>query len=218
MVALIHDERIERELRAQRIASGSDRQDEVWEGVYVMAPMPNIEQQRLVGGLTHALSEVVPGQSLGEVFPGVNVSDRDDEWKDNFRVPDVAVFLNETLAVPREAFWFGGPDFAVEITSPNDQTRKKLGFYADVGSRELLIVDRHPWQLELFQPVDGSMQSVAKVAGDSAVIRSQVLPVDISLQSVEPRPSTSSRLRAFGRGRFEMLRCTKPIVDFSAYE
>jgi Uma2 family endonuclease len=66
-------------------------------------------------------------------------------------VPDVAVFLQDTAAVNHGAFWFGGPDFVVEIVSPDDQTREKLDFYAKVGVRELLLVDRSPWQLELYR-------------------------------------------------------------------
>ena len=32
-----------------------------------------------------------------------------------------------------------------------DKSRKKFGFYKSVGVRELLLVDRHPWALELYR-------------------------------------------------------------------
>ena len=48
-------------------------------------------------------------------------------------------------------FWYGGPDFAVEVISPFDRSRKKFEFYARVGVRELLLVNRKPWSLELYR-------------------------------------------------------------------
>ena len=39
---------------------------------------------------------VVDAGGLGEAFPGVNVSDRSDDWTQNYREPDVAVFLEGT--------------------------------------------------------------------------------------------------------------------------
>jgi Uma2 family endonuclease len=64
-------------------------------------------------------------EGLGKVRPGVNISDRIVDWKHNFRVPDIVVFLNDTLAECHDTFWFGGPDFAIEIVSPDDRTRDK---------------------------------------------------------------------------------------------
>ena len=88
---------------------------------------------------------------LGKVYQGVNVSDRDDDWTKNFRCPDVAVYLTGNPAVAKGAYWHGGPDFAVEILSPDDRSREKLDFYARVGVRELLLIDRDPWALELYR-------------------------------------------------------------------
>jgi Uma2 family endonuclease len=42
----------------------------------------------------------------------------------------------------------------VEITSPHDRSRDKLDFYGQVGTRELLIVDRDRWVLEMYR-LDG---------------------------------------------------------------
>ncbi len=52
---LIEDPRLEKELIAQRQAWGADHHDEVWEGVYFMAPLPNNEHQELVYNLAVAL-------------------------------------------------------------------------------------------------------------------------------------------------------------------
>ena len=55
------------------------------------------------------IDTVIGLRGLGEVLPGVNVSDRIENWKDNFRCPDVTVFLNGTTAQNCVTFWFGGP-------------------------------------------------------------------------------------------------------------
>ena len=47
-------------------------------------------------GLDSARSRRLAG--AGDVSPGVNLSDRDDGWEQNYREPDVAVFLHDTKA------------------------------------------------------------------------------------------------------------------------
>ena len=134
MTTMIHDLDLERRLQAERAACGADRYDEVWEGVYMMAPMPNDEHQMIVNALAAILQDLIGWPGLGQVRPGVNVSDRCEGWQQNYRVPDVAVFLNDTKAVNHTAFWLGGPDLAIEVVSPGDQTLEKLDFYARVNS------------------------------------------------------------------------------------
>src|ERR1019366_895911 len=93
MSVLICDELVGRDFIEQRKALGIDGHDEVWEGVYVVAPLANNEHQAMMFRLVVALAEVFPAPSDVRVFPGVNVSDRDEGWMQNFRVPDVAVFF-----------------------------------------------------------------------------------------------------------------------------
>ena len=188
MATIIRDPILEQRLQAER---GADRYDEVWDGVYIMSPMPNDEHQMLVGRLTRVLDEVIADNALGQVRPGVNVSDRVEGWQQNYRVPDVAVFLNDTRAVNHDAFWHGGPDFAIEIVSPGDQTREKLDFYADVATRELLIIDRAPWQLELYRNDASVMNLVTTASPDSkAPIYSEVVCLNFDLIAGTKRPRT----------------------------
>ncbi len=93
MAALIADPGVEERLLAERRARGWDRKDEVWNGIYIIMPDPNVEHQELMGQLTVALSAVVRPPAGGKVYPGLNLSDRIDDWKYNYRCPDVAVFL-----------------------------------------------------------------------------------------------------------------------------
>ena len=171
MATLILDRRVERALIDDRRARGLDRWDEVWEGTYVVLPLPNNEHQWLVGRLVRILQESIEDVGLGRVFPGCNVSDRAHGWEHNYRCPDVAVYLRENPAVDYGTHWEGGPDLAIEIVSPDDRTYEKLDFYASIGTRELLIVDRDPWRLQFFRNVGGAL---VPAPADQPVITSTV--------------------------------------------
>src|SRR5215210_581016 len=139
MTVMVLDPAIAERLKAEREASGADRYDEVWEGVYMMAPLADDEHQDLQTQLGAVLQVRVGWTGLGQVRTGVNVSDRED-WTHNYRIPDVAVFLPDTKARNCDTFWLGGPDFTIEIVSSGDRGREKLDFYAKVAVRELLLV------------------------------------------------------------------------------
>jgi Uma2 family endonuclease len=190
VAALILDKSLERRLIARRRRLGIDHFDEVWDGVYVMAPAADIEHFGVSADLVTVLTIVVKWAGLGECLPGVNISDRKDNWKKNFRVPDLSVFLNGNPAEDCETFWFGGPDFAVEVVSPNDRARKKVPFYEKVGTRELLIIDRRPWRLTLLRLIDGKLQDV----GQSSLVSpqtliSEVVPLSFQLVGTVERPA-----------------------------
>jgi Uma2 family endonuclease len=189
MTAIVQDADLAEGLIEERRRKGLDGRDEVWEGVYIIMPNPDDEHQDLIGGILSAVHMTIQLEGLGKVRPGVNISDRIVDWKHNFRVPDIVVFLNDTLAECHDTFWFGGPDFAIEIVSPDDRTRDKLGFYAQVQLRELLIVDRDPWSLELYRRQRGKMKLIGRVTRSSArALESDVLPLSWRLIPGDPRP------------------------------
>ena len=70
---LIADPGVAERLIAKAPRRGADRKDEVWEGVYVIMPDPNVEHQRLVMRLGVVFCEVVNPPAGGEVFPGLNL-------------------------------------------------------------------------------------------------------------------------------------------------
>ncbi len=78
MVAIIHDPSLAAEIIAKRQETGADRYDEVWDDVYVMAPMANNEHQDFVGEFITVLQIAVGWAGLGKVLPGTNVTDRHD--------------------------------------------------------------------------------------------------------------------------------------------
>jgi Uma2 family endonuclease len=190
MAALILDKSLERRLIARRRRLGMDRFDEVWDGVYVMTPPADIEHFGATNDLATVLTMTVKWAGLGEVFAGVAISDRKDGWEKNFRVPDVTVFLKGNPAEDCETHWFGGPDFAIEIVSPNDRTRKKIPFYEKVGTRELLIIDRRPWRLTLFRLIEGKLNEVGQSVLDiRQILASEVVPLSYKLDGTVERPS-----------------------------
>ena len=155
----------------------------------MMAPMPNDEHQQLVSRFVSIFEEAIGWPGLGHVRPGVNVSDRKEDWKLNYRVPDVAVFLHGGEAENHDAFWYGGPDFVVEIISPDDRTMDKIPFYSTVNAQELLLVDRDPWSIQLYQLNGGQlMPSGASGLDMSVVLSSRVLPFTFRLAAGQTRP------------------------------
>ena len=189
MATIVWDPYAQERIRAERKAAGADRWDEVWEGDYILCPQPNNEHQRIVMSLGFALETTITMPGLGSVYPGVNVSDDDGDWTRNYRCPDLAVYLRETRAVDRGTYWFGGPDFAIEILSPDDHARDKLPFYAKVGVRELLVIDRDPWALELYRNEGKRLAPAGRATPDAPeALVSRIVPLTFHLVAAEPRP------------------------------
>ena len=173
----------------RRQLTGADRHDEVWDGVYVMSPLADNEHQTLGFKLASAFHQAVGGDERVTVQHNANVSDRAEAWTKNYRCPDVLVFLPGNQARDCGTHWLGGPDFAVEVLSQRDHARKKFAFYAKIGVRELLLVDRDPWGLELYRLHDGRYDLIGQSTPDQpAVLASAVLPLTFRLLPAEPRP------------------------------
>jgi Uma2 family endonuclease len=191
MTILITDPALASRLRAEREATAGNMHDEVWDGVYVVSPTPNIEHQGLATRLCTALVCAIELPGIGQVFGSINISDREEDWVHNYRVPDASVFLDGNPAKDCGTHWYGGPDFAAEILSPNDLALEKLTFYASVAVRELLIINRKPWSLELFR-VDADGRQLTAVdrssLGDTDPVVSQVLSLSFRLVPGKKRP------------------------------
>lgn len=167
----------------ERQRTGADRFDEVWEGVYFMSPIADLEHQDLGADLVTILRICIDWTGQGKTYGGVNVSNRRRNWRQNYRCPDVAVFLNGTTAVAYKAYWFGGPDFGVEIVSEDDRTFEKIPFYEKVRTRELLVIERDPWALRLYRLEDDSLQLIGTSTSESPeMLRSEVVPLSFQLQ------------------------------------
>lgn len=185
----------------QRRANGQDRWDECWDGRYIVLQPPSIEHFDVVKFLSRVFEWGVERDG-GRFDAGCAVSDRVERWIENFRQPDVSVFLSGNSADPHRTHWAGGPDLAVEVVSPGDRTYEKLGFYAAVGTRELLIIDRDPWALATYQPQEGKMVETARVGVGDGPIALASLPATLELNAATRHPATVSLSIAY-EGRAE---------------
>ncbi len=189
MATLITDSTLEERLRDERRAAGADHHDEVWEGVYVISPLPNNEHQDIVTELAAVLVEAVRRPGLGRALAGVNLAGFQDDWEHDYRAPDVVVFLQNTAAENRDTHWRGAADFVVEVASPGDLTREKIPVYSRISVRELLIVERQPWGLELYCRQEGALVRVGESTLPSReVVASRVLPLEFQLVPGSSRP------------------------------
>jgi Uma2 family endonuclease len=159
-----------------------------------MPPLANIEHQSL-GTELAVVHHLALGEAVrGRIFAGVNVSDREEDWEYNYRCPDVAIFLPGNPARHCGTDWLGGPDFGIEIISPHDRTLEKLPFYASIHVRELLVIERDPWVLELYRLEQGQLRSVGQTDLNRPIpLVSAVLPLTYSLLPGAPRPRIEVR-------------------------
>jgi Uma2 family endonuclease len=120
------------QLIERRKRLGLDLYDEIWEGVYHMAPAPRYQH----GDLDQQLAELLGplARKAGLVAGGPFNLGRPDD----FRVPDRGLHRSglgpDTVCLATAAM-------VVEIVSPNDETYDKLPFYAAHGVGEVLVVD-----------------------------------------------------------------------------
>lgn len=186
MVAMITDPVLEEQLIRERQERGLDRYDEVWEGVYIMSPLAGREHQQIVGRLLQPFLAFCSEEDF--VYPGCNVSDRID-WVNNYRCPDVAVYLRSNPAQQYEAFMLGGPDLAIEVLSRGDRAHEKLDFYAEVKTRELLILNREPWSLELYQWQADKLVLMSTITPDQdASLATMTVPLSWRFEAGVERP------------------------------
>ena len=134
---------------AHRRSIGLDRWDEMWEGVLHMTPAPSLEHQRILGQLVVFLEPLLRSLKRGTLLPGINVF----RTPTNYRIPDltfVATGREDVLsdAGVREG---GSPDAVIEIRSPEDETYEKFPFYAAIGTREVIVIDRDTKRPEIYR-------------------------------------------------------------------
>lgn len=194
MSTIIQGPSAEARIIRERKELGLDRHDETWYNVYMIMPIHDLEHQAIATNLSTVLNLVIGWPGLDKVFQGVNISDRSEGWEANYRCPDIAVYLKENPARPFNAHWQGGPDLAVEVLSPHDEAREKLTFYAEIKTRERLLIDRGPWSLELDRLEKGALRLIgASNPAGPAWLASEVLPLHFRLVAAEPRPRLEVR-------------------------
>ena len=130
---------------------GQDLFDEVWEGEYVVVPGPApghglLDQQIAV--LLHQ-----PARRAGLVGSGpLNIGQHDD-----YRVPD----RSWHRTAPTELY-VATAALVVEVVSPHDRSRAKLGFYAAREVDEVVLVDPAERRVEWFARQGDRMVQVTR--------------------------------------------------------
>jgi Uma2 family endonuclease len=127
------------EFLRRRHELGQDGFDEVWEGVYHVAPMAHPWHGYLDNVLAELLGPLARRAGLVGTGP-FNLGAPGD-----FRVPDRGYHqtLPSTTYVPSAVI-------VVEVVSPDDETWAKFGFYAAHGVHEICTADPHQAQLRWF--------------------------------------------------------------------
>lgn len=130
---------------AERERLGHDHRDEMWEGELHMVPQPSGHHQRMAHELGAVLLPLAKAAGLiGLQEPGVHRPGRTDSW----RVPELGYCRPEHYS--RQKGVVGPTELLVEIRSPRDETYAKLPYYADLGCRDVLVIDRDSLAVELF--------------------------------------------------------------------
>jgi Uma2 family endonuclease len=136
----------------ERHRLGHDRFDEMWEGVLHMVPFPSDPHQTFTSDLFLVLGPIAKARGLRPTIQsGVYLAD------DDYRGPDIVV---TQLAHRTRRGVEGGAEFVVETLSPNDDSYKKLPFYAKLGVKEALYVHPETRIFDFYVLRDGALQIV----------------------------------------------------------
>jgi Uma2 family endonuclease len=158
---------VDERMLEERRRLGHDRWDEMWEGVLHMVPPANGPHQGLGSELFLVIAPLARRRGLvGRYETGLFRSGVDDDY----RVPDLLFTAPERLT---HRGVDGAADLVVEILSPGDESYAKLDWYAELGVREMLIIDPRTKAVELYR---GTPEGPVRVAPDAnGVLWSDVL-------------------------------------------
>ena len=133
---------------ARRRSIGLDRWDEIWEGVLHMTPAPSLEHQRILDRMIAFLEPHLRATGRGVLTSGINVFGEPA----NYRIPDLTfVAAGREHVLHQDGVRGGGPDAVIEIRSPEDETYDKLPFYAALGTREVIVIERDTKRPEIYR-------------------------------------------------------------------
>jgi Uma2 family endonuclease len=135
----------------ERMRSGVDQWDEMWEGILHMNPPPEPDHQDLEYDLESWLRACWATRGNHLVRHQVALSPNDESnWTNNYRTPDLVLVSRDRFHIIRKKYYHGAPDVAVEIRSPGDETYEKFTFYATLKIPELWVIDRDTKAAEMW--------------------------------------------------------------------
>ena len=147
-VVLGHEPVVEAWLE-QRRALGQDGRDEIWDGVYHVAPHEHGRNGAVASELDLTLGTIAKAAGL-RAGGSFNLGRKGD-----FRVPDLGFHRGS----PNQLY-FATAALLVEVLSPDDETYAKFGFYAEHGVDELWVVDPLERTVRMWTLADGAYDEV----------------------------------------------------------
>jgi Uma2 family endonuclease len=135
----------------RRRSLGQDRFDEVWEGVYHVAPSPTFEHAAVDAELAQQLGPRAKRRGLRYVST-VDIGELGD-----YRVPDSSVHRG----TPSGA-WHQTAALVVEVVSPGDESMAKFDFYARHEVDEVLVADPARRSIRLWQLREGTYDETGR--------------------------------------------------------
>ena len=134
----------------RRRALGQDKKDEIWEGVYHVAPHEHARNGRIAWRLGRLLQDRADAAGL-EPGGSFNMGQPRD-----FRVPDLGYHRasESSLYMPTAAI-------VVEVLSPRDETFEKFDYYAARGVEEVWVLDPPARTVRIWELRSGVLEPVA---------------------------------------------------------
>jgi Uma2 family endonuclease len=140
------------QLLDERRRTGTDRFDEVWDGVLHMAPVSRGRHGRLAHQISVLLDAPACAAGLFICVGGFNLGVAGD-----YRIPDSGAVRESD-----DLLYYPSAALAIEILSPGDETWDKLGFYAAHGVDELLVIDPVERSVQWFALRDGAYAAIER--------------------------------------------------------
>ena len=176
----------------ERSRLGLDRFDEVWEGVLYAPPAPGREHQRIGTELVAFLKPLLNRRGI-ELQYETEVH-RPGSAGQDYRIPDLVFFREDQPGLTlTERGLEGGPLAVFEILSQGDETYEKLGFYAALGIREVIVLVPDTRQLEIFR-LAGSKYLAVSADPTGAI---HAASIDVRFSTV-PGPPPRARIDCGG--------------------
>lgn len=135
---------IEDWLRRRR-ALGQDRRDEIWKGVYHVAPLEHVRNGLLAAELSALLVPLARDRSLRVSNP-TNLGTPED-----YRGPDLLVIRADASL----QLYMPSAELVVEVLSPGDESWQKLPHYAVHGVGEVWMIDPDARTVRMLALSDG---------------------------------------------------------------
>ena len=177
-----------------------DTRAEWVDGEVILMSPSNLLHARLSVWFVHLLGEFLERRPLGEILgPGFTIRLAAQRRR---RVPDILFLASERANLLRPTYLEGAPDLAIEIVSPDSQSRdrrEKYSEYEAAGVREYWIVDPLSRTVEAYAL--GADRRFALIDQIENKIASGVLPgfwVDPEWLWRSPLPAIAPTLASMG--------------------